>query len=338
MRDDGRVNEREQRPDERRRGARALLGRLLPYAVAGACVFFVLQRHSPADIVAEVARAEAWMVLPLPPLMVLATLFIMAVSDTILLKHFFPTARFWDVLRGRGACVSLEVVNYGVGKGTYGLWLARRYGARPWLAGGLALYVVAGELCSMCLVGSGAILLGDVDLPPLVVQMALGLAGLLVLCILTGPFQLIPDVPVLRPWTQLPRWRGLLHVGVRVVQHSFGVVVTAFGARWFGLDVPLAILIAYIPAIAVLSALPLNVFGIGLAQGAWLLLEPWAPGEKLVAFSLVWGATMTVSVVLRGLPFIKRVSKEIGRGSQAADVEVEDAAPVGVVTGESSGG
>lgn len=297
---------------------RRRLGALIPYAVAALCLALVMRKHSPQAIYDEVVRAQAWVILPMPMLMLLVTMLLMTVTDLLLLGHFLPGPRYWDILRGRVACVSLEVLNYGVGKGTYGLWLARRYKAPGWVAGGLALYVVAGELCSMCIVGSGAIWLGGAEVPEPVLWAALAIAAGLLLSIVLGPLKPLGDITLLRPWTELPRWRGLLHIALRVVQHSIAIVITAVAARAFGLDVPYWTLLAYIPVIAVLSALPLNVFGIGLAQGAWLMLEPWASGERLVAFSIIWGTTLSASVVLRGLPFVRGVYRDLGLGPRAA--------------------
>jgi hypothetical protein len=56
----------------------------------------------------------------------------------------------------------------------------------------------------------------------------------------------------------------------------------------------------------------------GAVQGVWLLaFEPWAPGEKILAFQFLWQLMVGGSIVLRGLPFVRRVVAEIDEGARA---------------------
>jgi hypothetical protein len=57
--------------------------------------------------------------------------------------------------------------------------------------------------------------------------------------------------------------------------------------------------------------LPLNVGGMGAAQAAWLVFLPWASGEKLLAFQLVWQVFFGLGILVRGTPFVRGVAREI---------------------------
>jgi hypothetical protein len=63
---------------------------------------------------------------------------------------------------------------------------------------------------------------------------------------------------------------------------------------------------------ALIGSLPVNVAGIGAAQGAWLLFFlPFEEGTKILAFQLVWAVTLGVSMILRGLPFLPRALAQV---------------------------
>jgi hypothetical protein len=71
---------------------------------------------------------------------------------------------------------------------------------------------------------------------------------------------------------------------------------------------------AYMPIVLVVGSLPINVAGIGAVQLAWLKLAPWSTGERVLAFSFVWQLLWGTCVVVRGLPFTRRVVTEIAEG------------------------
>jgi hypothetical protein len=76
-------------------------------------------------------------------------------------------------------------------------------------------------------------------------------------------------------------------------------------------------MLSYLPVILVVASLPVNVAGFGAVQGAWLLLAPWAPGERILAFSVLWQAFSAAALVLRGLPFLSGVMRDIREGQKA---------------------
>ncbi len=89
-------------------------------------------------------------------------------------------------------------------------------------------------------------------------------------------------------------------------------MLATWGAtRAFGLEVPLLVMAVHVPIITLVGALPVNVGGFGAVTAVWLLLTPWAPGEQLLAFQFLWNLMVAAAVVLRGLPFIRGVVREV---------------------------
>jgi hypothetical protein len=50
----------------------------------------------------------------------------------------------------------------------------------------------------------------------------------------------------------------------------------------------------------------------------WVLaFERWVPGERIIAFQFLWQLAFGTGVVVRGLPFVRRVVAEIDEGRAA---------------------
>jgi hypothetical protein len=300
----------------------ATVKRLLPYAVAGLILAWVLRRHSLARIAEEMQRGDALAVLPAAAAMIVVTWLLGTTADWMVFTslHGERAPGYRDAMRGRAASVILELFSHGAGKGGYGTWLVRRFGLTLPSTVGLMLYVMGAELCSMCIITFVTVTASGVSVPlPVDVAAAL-IAGVLLSFMLLGPLKLLGDREWQAPWTRLPRRRALLSLGVRLVQHMAGLASTIAATRLFGLEIPADVLLSLLPTVAVVGALPVTVGGVGAVQGAWLMFEPWAEPEAILAFSFLWGLAVATMVILRGLPFVGAVMAEVraGRGNDRA--------------------
>ena len=82
-------------------------------------------------------------------------------------------------------------------------------------------------------------------------------------------------------------WRGLFYA-------SF-VAFAALSLPAFGIHVPLRALIGLVPVTMSIAALPVTVAGIGSTQAAmWTLYGPFGEPAAVLAYSLVYGATLVL--------------------------------------------
>lgn len=299
---------------------RTWLARLAPYVIAGVAITLVLRKYSIDSIRTEMSRGTTWPLIPIAVATFVLTLVIMTVADRMVCKHILGGPRALDILRARAATVLLHIIHYTAGQGAYAIWIARKTGASAGVAGGVILYIMAGELASVCLFTTLAIVIADPAIPGPVLPFVAITAGVLGLLILIGPFRLplskLADrLAIFRPWTRGSRRWGLAQIGVRLIQNTLATLGTIWAARAFGLDIPAGVLFAFLPIIGLVNAMPVNIAGIGAVQAAWLLLEPWAPGEQILAFSVIWSLVAGAVLVLRGLPFVRGVTSEIRRGA-----------------------
>ena len=298
-----------------RSGVRARLRAVLPYAVTVAVVAALLRRYRLNDIVERVSQGHAAPMIPIAVAVTFGGLPLWALNDTIVLRACLGRPRYLDVLRGKAGTAVLLALGYAFGNGGYGLWIARATGVSAALAGGIVLYVMAGDLGAISLVATFSPRLGGITLPSVLWTVPPTIAAIMIGLILVGPYQLAGkrlSAGVFYPWSRVPRVRGLVQLAGRCFYITFLSTGTWAAARAFGMPIPLPIVCAYTPVLLFVGSLPLSIAGFGAIQGVWVLAyEKWAPGEQILAFQFLWAMMTASGAVLRGLPFVRSVLAEI---------------------------
>ena len=294
---------------------------LAPYAIAALVIVFISRQYSITAIRAEMAKGEWLPLIPLAFVTYVASLAWVAAADRTVLRGLLAedlTPSYLAVAKGKAAAVVLHIVHYALGQGVYATWMARRTRLNLGQAGGLIFYIILAELGSVCLYAALVIGIGRPDVPSAVFPLVLGVALAVIAAVVFLPATRSERFGFLQIWVKVGRARGLAQLGIRVGQHATTTTATWLAARWFGMDIPLAVMLSYLPVILVVGSLPINVAGFGAVQGAWLLLSPWAPAERILAFSVVWQAASALALVARGLPFLRGVLADIREGKQSA--------------------
>jgi hypothetical protein len=125
---------------------------------------------------------------------------------------------------------------------------------------------------------------------------------------------LVTDPQLLRAAVRVPAWAFAANLGLRTVHLANVCFCKVWAAQAFGLAIPTSELWTYMPVILLVAALPINVAGIGALQVVWLIFEPWASGESILAYVFLWQLLFLVAIMVRGLPFLRRVLAEIAEG------------------------
>jgi len=255
------------------------------------------------------------------------TLLLMSTADTIIFRNALGNPRFTDIVRAKGASSVLLVVNHGIGQGAYGVWLARKTGAGAAVTVGLIGYVMASDLTALFSVAAVSSWLLDIDTATLVdielIRWAAPVCAVtLVSAIFIGPRVLprfIPSAKILTPWLSVGSVPYFLSLGLRSMSLFSVMVMTWLGAHIFGLALPLGASLAYLPIIFLAATLPINVFGFGAVQLVWVAaFDAWATGEEILAFQLAFQVLGVSAFLLRGLPFLPSVLREIDEGKMKA--------------------
>jgi hypothetical protein len=301
-------------PPERAR--RHWFWRIAPYLIAGFAVAAILYRYPPATVAAEMRQGNALATFPFALAMVYLSLLINARADAWVIGRTARPVTYGQVFRGKAGATVLMLIGYAAGHGGYGVWIARVTGSNAKTAASVILYIMASELLVVSALCTGAVWLGAADVPAALRVVAPAIAGVLLFFKLTGPLRWLGDrAPVLlQPWSKMGHALGLGQLALRAAQIGLMAVLTWGAARAFGLHVPFAVMMGHLPVILVVASLPVNVAGFGAVQGAWLLLSPWASsGAQVLAFSVLWQLGVGIGMLIRGLPFVPRVLREIAR-------------------------
>ena len=303
------------------RGPRWLRG-LAPWVVAALVVGLLVWRYSPRAIAAELARGSVLAILPWCAAVSLVSLVLMSLADWLVFASALGAGdrlRVTDAARGRAATSILMSINYGLSSGGYGVWLARRTGSGAAAAVGATTYQVLSDLGAVFLFALPAALLGADLLPARIGQSAaivaafgaVGVTVLLVAAPRVAPRRL-RESRVLVAWARVPIAVGALGALLRAGSIAANIAGTWGAARAFGLDIPGEALAAGLPIAYLVGALPVNVLGLGAVQAAWLVLfAAHAPGAQMLAFQFAFQLQSVLVMVLRGLPFLPGVMRDL---------------------------
>jgi hypothetical protein len=174
---------------------------------------------------------------------------------------------------------------------------------------------MASDLTAVCGVAGASMWLGGPGASTPLRAVATWVFGVLVALILVGPYggwMRLP--PFFAPWRTVPRGWSLVQILGRALNIAIIAAFTWAAMRAFGLQVPVGAAATYVPVIALVTSLPINVAGLGAAQAAWLLLLPWASGPQLLAFQVLWHVASGLGLLARGIPFVRGIAREIEDG------------------------
>jgi hypothetical protein len=175
--------------------------------------------------------------------------------------------------------------------------------------------VMASDLIAICFVAGTSMWLGGPGVSTSLRATATWVFGVQVALIVLGPYSGWMRLPPLfEAWRTVPRVRSFVQIAGRAANIA---IITTFvwGAmRAFGIAVPGRIAAMYVPVIILVTSLPINVAGLGAAQAAWLLLLPWSSGPRLLAFQALWQVFSGLGILARGIPFVRRITREIEDG------------------------
>ena len=303
-------------PVERNR-ALAALRRYGPWVISAIVLVALLARYDLREIVKAARAGNSWPLFPIAFVFSVGQILLVARWDTFIVRCVLPALRFVDIARVKAGCATLQAVAYAANVGVYGAWIARATGVGVRNAIGLVTFGTFSDLAAGSTVITASAHLGHAPVH-VFFKWAAPICAVLALALLLGPPRRALDphgeAGIFRVFRSVRRGPAIAGIVGRMGSTLFIAVSTWLAARAFGLQIPLRVMIVYVPVVMVVGSMPVNVGGLGVVQGAWLLFLPWATGAQILAFQFLWGVALMASQVLRGLPFIRRVLAEVAEG------------------------
>ena len=298
---------------------------MLPWFVAIATVGYVFIRVplSEAWSAAREARVEV-----LVPLVVGAVLFWFLLESFAYARLFtrFNTKLSWREARSlRGLSYLLTPIHLSLGKVGIVLRLSAIKKISPLEAAStVALYQTLDAMVLAALTTIGLFIIPATSITSeariIAIALIVSLAGYLVLIRFDWPESGIA--------TRIRKWgihrthrvfetRDLaLILGIKLAYHLTFVAVFYFGARAFGIELPLAIALAATPIIQAVGAIPISPAGLGTQQASMLyFFSSYGSDGAIVAF----GFSLTVALIgarcLLGLAYLPSLTPRVDESS-----------------------
>jgi hypothetical protein len=321
--------------------AKAVAKKALPFLLTG-LVFALIFRQIPIERLATAlgeADYQRFLAFMIPNTLIYFcwdTLIL-----TVAVRWFHGPISFSAMLPARAVSYVVAFFNGNVAQGLLAAYLARRLGQPVLQLGSTALFLVLTEYTHLVAWATiGLIAAGPrtprqlLWLPP-----AVAVFWLLFLSYTRfdfRPWDLLraarrssawPSSGGLRNWSILrtfriaPLSRYVQMVLLRAPMFFASLCFHYFAAQAFGIHIPFAQMVAFLPVIFMIASLPVTIGHLGLTQAAWIhFFGAFAAPEKLLAFSLAAHATFTVSRAMLGVAFTPRAYGELMQPTSARGV------------------
>lgn len=322
----------------------SLAARLWPLVVTVA-IFALIFSRIPFDRFRE-ALAGARL-LPFLALMASFSLVFFSVDTLVLtkmLRWFHGPIAWRELLPVRASTYIVSIVNTQLAQGALALYLNRRFltplGA---IAGTVAMLILC-EVTQLVLFATVGILWfpGGVPAGFLAAPLALGAVWALALAAAHGRLG-----PRLGGNALLGTFRRARagHVATVLVLKASVFLLSLFvhfvALGLFGIHVPLGRLLAFLPVVFMVAALPVTVAHLGTSQAAWIFFfRDYAPEANLLAYSLASHVTFMLANGTLGLVFLPQAYADLfvrrrqddlaARGASAPDDQHERVEEEGV--------
>lgn len=299
--------------------------KLLPWAVSALVVYVLLRQYDLDEISQRFQEGASLMIVVWALVASVVSLLLMTTADWLVFRPSLRTLHWPQVLRARGAISLIMAVSYGAGQGSYGVWLARSSGSSVGKTVGVLAYIMLSDLSAVAILAavaggiSGLHLSADFEW--LAAVLAPAIAGGLLVAGLAGS-SLLPKLfrggkiaGIVSPWSTVPPATYLLSLLCRIANLLVLITLIWAAARSFGLAVPLVAFLSYLPIVFLVGSLPINLGPLGAVQFAWLyFFTSYGSAEQVIAFQILFSTLLSIGWVLRGLPFVSQVSREIREG------------------------
>lgn len=317
-------------------GFHVLRPRWIGIAVTGVILLGLFQRIPVSRLLGALGQADYAVFLAA---MIPNTLFYFCWDTLVLtavMRWFHGPVSYRDLLPARAASYVVAFFNTNAGRGALAAYLSRRLGSPFLQLGSTVLFLVLTEYVHLVAWATVGILQIRSEVPRELLWMppAVALLWLVVFLytrVARTPTRTVrglgtpPGAPPPLRWLLAPREWALLRTFRLAPARRYGQVVLlrapmffvslclhAVAARAFGLHIPFASLLAFLPVIFMVAALPITVARLGTTQAAWLFFfGPYADAPHLLAFSLAAHLTFVVTRSAIGIAFLPRAYADL---------------------------
>lgn len=313
--------------------ARSIAGRLMPALVTIAVFWFIFDRIPLERLLGALREADHARFLAL----MIPNTIVYFCWDTLVLvvaiRWFHGPIRYAELLPARAVSYVVALFNTNLARGALAGYLSRRLQQPFPQLGSTVIFLVLTEYTHLVTWAMLGLLLSGTQTPANLLWIPPGVAAFWLLFLLYTRVGVRPwDVARwlrhgriwpraaggLREWSLFrtfriaPLRRYAQTVLLRMPMFFASLCFHYFAAQAFGIHIPFLQMVAFLPVIFMIAALPITVMHLGTTQAAWIyFFSSYAAPEQLLAFSLAAHATFTTTRALLGLAFTPRAYNDL---------------------------
>ncbi len=315
-------------------GPRPLWKRILPPAITLLIFYFIFRRVPFGKFLGALGDADypSFFALMIPN-----SLFYF-IWDTLVLavviRWFHAPLRFRDLLPVRAVTYVVSLMNTQLARGAMAYYLMRQLRSSFFRLAGTVLFLTLLELTQLAIWATCGMLSFYAQMPKSLFWIPVGFAVFWTVFLVYARRDFAPWRPLLsyagllvpalkgrgrvREWSifrtfvQAPLKRYVQVILLRAPMFFVSLVFHYFAVRTFGFAIPFSRMLAYLPVVFMLAALPITVAHLGTTQAAWIFFfSSYAPPSKLLAYSLASHLAFMLARALMGLVFLPRAYKDL---------------------------
>jgi hypothetical protein len=282
----------------RRRVINPLVSVLLTIAI-----FALILRRVPSAALGEALREADYRLFL--ALMIPNALFYFAWDTLVLsvvMRWFHGVVPYARLLPVRAASYVVGFFNTNLGRGAMAAYLSRQLHAPFLELGSTVLFLVLTEYTQLVLWA----MLGLLGLRADVSRSLLAVAAAVAICWLIVRWLLAPrDWSISRTFRLATPARYAQIVLLRAPLFFVSLCLHYYAAHAFGIHIPFAQMLTFLPVIFMLAALPVTIAHLGTTQAAWIFFfSAYAPVPRLLAFSLAAHLVFSFTRAMMGVAWL----------------------------------
>jgi hypothetical protein len=235
-----------------------------------------------------------------------------------LIRWFHGPLPYRELLPVRAVTYLVSIINTQLAQGALALYMHRRFRTPlAQITSTVALMILL-ETTNLILFATAGCLAfpGGVPLSLLALPLALVALWLLLISLALGKLgvlsQRLSSSELLSTFRRVRLRHCAVVLGLKGAIFFLALLVHSQALVFFGIDIPLVRLVAFLPVVFLMGALPITVAHLGTSQAAWMFFfSDYAPAADLLAYSLVSHLTFMLANGTFGVLFLPKAYSDL---------------------------
>ena len=235
-----------------------------------------------------------------------------------LIRWFHGPLPYRELLPVRAVTYLVSIINTQLAQGALALYMHRRFHTPLAQITSTVMLMILLETSNLILFATVGFMAfpGGVPLSLLALPLALALIWLLLIGLARGKLgslgQWLSSSELLSTFRRARLRQCAIVLGLKGAGFCLALLVHSQALAFFGIEIPLTRLVAFLPVVFLMGALPVTVAHLGTSQAAWIFFfSAYAPAADLLAYSLVSHLTFMLANGTFGVLFLPKAYSDL---------------------------